>query len=649
MKYYVGAAYYPELWNMSEVEKDIERCKRLNINTLRIGEFAWSKMEPQEGVYDFEWLERVMNQLHENGIYTVLCTPTCTPPRWLFNKYPEVIRVLDDGKKTPIFSRCHPCKSSVVMRKKNREIVTEMAKRFGKHPGVIGWQIDNEFFPYDGGCYCETCRRGFQDSLKEKFKTIENLNRSWGMYRWSLNYESFDDIDPPSLQKHVAWKHPSLQAAWWRYQCDLIVSYSDEQAEILHSYTDTPVGTDMMPNNRLPYYQLTKKLDVVQFNHYGTVTHLYNDDFYYDFLRPIKKRPFWVTETQVGWNGSEFAESGYRPMGNCYVNTWLPIALGAEMNLYWLYRAHPSGHELAHGALLNTAGRPYRVSEEVTRAADDFGKLEFVLKNTRINSKIAIHYSSLADVNFQYAPIIKNFNYKAELVERFHRAFKHYNVDVIETEHDLDAYKVLLSPFLSHIDEATEKRIKNWVEAGGTWIVGPMTDIMTESGSKYTDAPFSFLEEYAGVYTQYQKPIANDVFKAKWKNGESVEINDYYDAFIPTDSHSLIDYDGGEFGGYSVVTEKKVGKGHVILLGSVPSHDVLRRLSRLNPIAEASDNLRLVERSGEENVLIALEQKNQEGYLILDGVYFDYLNERDVRGRISIKPHEVLVLKRKNY
>lgn len=286
MKYYVGAAYYPELWNAAEVEKDIERCKQLNINTLRIGEFAWSKMEPQEGVYDFEWLETVLDQLHANGIHTVLCTPTCTPPRWLFNKYPEVIRVLDNGKKMSIFSRCHPCKSSVLMREKNRQIVTEMAKCFGKHPGVIGWQIDNEFFPYDGGCYCKTCRRGFQKILKEKFKTIDNLNQSWGMYRWSLNYESFEDIEPPSIQKNVDWKHPSLQAAWWRYQCDLIVSYTEEQAEILHKYTDTPVGTDMMPNNRLPYYQMTKNLDVVQFNHYGTVTHLYNDDFYYDFLRP---------------------------------------------------------------------------------------------------------------------------------------------------------------------------------------------------------------------------------------------------------------------------------------------------------------------------------------------------------------------------
>lgn len=643
---YIGAAYYPELWDVSEVDKDIERCKRLNINTLRVGEFAWSKMEPAEGKYDFDWLENVIEKLHSNGIYTVLCTPTCTPPRWLFNKYPEVIRVLEDGQRMPIFSRCHPCKSSTVMREKNRLIVEEMAKRFGKHPGIIGWQIDNEFLPYEGGCYCESCRRGFQESLKQKFNTIENLNKSWGMYRWSLNYESFDDIDSPTQQGGAFWKHPSLQAAWWQYQCDLITSYSDEQAEILHKYTDAPVGTDMMPNNRLPYYQLTRNLDVVQFNHYGSADRLYNDDFYYDFLRPIKERPFWVTETQVGWNGSECAECGYRPVGNCYVNTWLPIALGAQMNLYWLYRAHPNGHELAHGALLNTAGRPYRVSEEVTRAAKDFEKCEYVLENTKIKSSIAIHYSSLSEVTFQFAPIIKGLNYKYEMITRFHHAFKHYNVDVIDVEHGLDGYKVLLSPFVAHIDENTEKKIKAWVYAGGMWIVGPMSDIMTECGSKYTDAPFSFLEEYAGVYTQYQKPIPNEVFKAKWKNGETVEINDYYDAFVPTDSQSLIEYDGDEFGGYSVVTEKKIGNGRVIMLGSVPSHATLRKLTGLSAIAEASDNIRLVSREGVKEVIIALEQKNQEGYLVLDGKYFELLHGKSVEGRITVKAHEVLVLEK---
>ena len=643
---YIGAAYYPELWKENEVEKDVERCKAYGINALRIGEFAWSKMEPREGEYDFDWLERAVDKLYENGIYTVLCTPTCTPPRWLFNKYPDVVRVLSDGKRMPIASRCHPCKSSLTMRKKNSEIVTEMAKRFGSHKGVIGWQIDNELYAYDGGCYCEDCRRGFRKTMKEKYGDIDKLNESWGMYRWSLNYLSFDDIEPPPPLGTSEWKHPSLEAEWLRYQLNLIISYVKEQSDILHGYTKAPVGTDMMPSNKLSYYDMNENLDVVQFNHYGTANMLFWDDCFYDFLRPIKDRPFWVTETQVGWNGSEFAECGYRPIGNCYANTWLPISLGGEMNMYWLFRTHPNGHELAHGAVFNTAGRPYRVSEEVLKASRDMDKCQAFLEKGKIKSDIAIHYSSVCEQNFQFAPILKAFNYRVAVNEKFHAAFKHYNVDLIDTGHSLDSYKVVFSPFLATIDKTTEEKIKAWVENGGVWIAGPMSDIMTECISKYTDAPFSFLEEYAGVYTKYQKPIANDVFRAVWNDGEELGISACYDAFEAVDSESLAKYDGDEFGGYSVVTEKKVGKGKVIMLGSVLSHEGLRRLAGIAPIAEASGNIRLVERSGEENGIIALELRNEEGYITLDGEYTELLSGRVLNGKVSIAPYEVLVLKK---
>ncbi len=190
MKTYIGAAYYPELWDESEVDKDIQRCKELGINTLRIGEFAWSRMEPKEGKFDFEWLKRVVDKLYENGIYTIMCTPTCTPPRWLLNKYPEMRVVLPDLVRADVSSRCHICKTSTVAREKNAVIVTEMAKTFAGHKGIIGWQIDNEIFPYNEGCYCENCKAAFRKHLKNKYGRIENLNKKWGMARWSLGIVS---------------------------------------------------------------------------------------------------------------------------------------------------------------------------------------------------------------------------------------------------------------------------------------------------------------------------------------------------------------------------------------------------------------------------------------------------------------------------
>lgn len=644
---YIGAAYYPEMWEESELEKDVERCKSLGVNTLRVAEFAWGKMEPREGEFDFSWLERVVDKLYENGINTVMCTPSATPPRWLLNKYPETRMVMHDLIRADVSSRCHTCKTSAVMREKNRIIVTEMAKAFAGHKGIIGWQIDNEIFPYSNGCYCENCKAAFREWLKGKFGSIEALNQAWGMTRWSLCYDGFADIEPPYPNQ---WRHPSLRKAWHDFQCRQIKTYVDEQADILHSYGCQNVGTDMMAQNYLSYYDVNEKLDVVQFNHYNPAKDLPETAFSYDFLRSVKDKPFWVTETQVGWNGSEYAECGYRPVGNCYANTWLPVAKGAEMNLYWLFRTHPNGHELAHGALYSSAGRQYHVSEEVKRASEDFVKCKAFLTETKIKSKIALHYSSTAMNCFEAAPLIKNFDYRATLVKNYYSAFRHYNIDVIDTPHSLKGYEAVISPFLAYIDEDLKNRVVEWVKAGGTWIVGPMSDIMDRNVSKYTTAPYSFLEEFAGVYTKYQKPVANDVFKARWRDGEECKISLCYDAyeFDENDPNilSLARYEGDEFDGLSVVTQRKVGKGRVILVGSVLAPGDILRLVNRAPIAEASENVILTERTGRQNGIIAVETENRKGFIVLDGEYTELLTGKKLKGKMEITPYQTLVMRK---
>ena len=644
---FLGAAYYPEMWDESEAEQDIARCRQLGVNTLRVGEFAWGKMEPREGEFCFDWLKNVVDKLYAAGIYTVMCTPTATPPRWLLNRYPETRMVMHDLIRADVSSRCHTCKTSPLMREKNRIIVTKMAEAFADHPGIVGWQIDNEIYPYSEGCYCEKCKAAFRVRLKEKFGCIERLNEAWGMTRWSLSYDSFDDVEPPYPQQ---WRHPSLRKAWHDFQCAQIKSYIDEQADILHRFGCKNVGTDMMAQNYLGYYALNEKLDVVQFNHYNPAKDLPDTAFSYDFLRCVKDKPFWVMETQVGWNGSEYAECGYRPMGNCYANTWLPIARGGEMNLYWLFRTHPDGHELAHGALFSSAGRAYRVSEEVKRAAQDLAKCSDFLTQTKIESRIALHYSNTAAENFMCAPILKGMDYRKFVLEHFYAAFRHYNVDVIDTPHSLNGYEVLLSPFLATVDENDLKeRVIDWVKAGGTWIVGPMSDIMDENVRKYTDAPYRFLEELAGVYTKYQKPVANDVFKARWSDGMPCGIGICYDAYeVKEGTKSLADYDGDEFGGLSVVAERRVGQGRVILVGSVICPEDLLRLVGKKTIAEASRNIILTARTGKENGIIAVETENREGYVVLDGEYFDLLTEKTYKDKIEMVPYSVAVLQKKS-
>ena len=642
-KLYLGAAYYPELWEEDEIEKDIARMKEAGLNCVRVAEFAWGKMEPKEGDHRLGWLKDVVKKLHENGIDTVLCTPTATPPRWLLTKYPETRMVMHDLIRADVSSRCHTCKTSPVMREKNRLIVTKMAEAFANDPAVIGWQLDNEIYPYNEGCFCEHCKAAFRVWLKEKFGSIEDLNKAWGMARWSLSYDSFEDVEPPYPRQ---WRHPSLRKAWREFQYAQVKSYIEEQADILHQFGFTNIGTNMMQHNSMSYNKLNEKLDVVQYNHYEGAPALADTAFGFDFVRCVKDKPFWVMETQVGWNGSEYAEGGYRPAGECYANTMLPFARGAQMNLYWLLRTHPNGHEMAHGALYSPAGRAYKVTEEVQRAAADLRKCKEFLENSCIRSEIALHYSSTALNDFESAPLVKGFNYRTELLTKYYAAFRHYNVDVIDTQHGLEGYQVLLSPFLATADEnGLKERVIKWVEDGGTWIVGPMTDIMDENVRRYTRSVFAFLEEFAGVRVKYQRPIGNEVFRANWESDGECGISMWYDAFECREgTKSLAHYTVGEFAPYSVVTERKVGKGRVIMVGSVLSHGDILRLVDLPPIPEASENVTLTQRTGEENGVIAVETAGTSGRLFLNGEYEDILTERLLSGNIELAPYEVLML-----
>ena len=642
-KIWLGAAYYPEAWDEATMHDDVAKMREVGVNCVRIGEFAWSTMEPSEGVFDFSLFRKAMDALHAAGIAVILCTPSVTPPKWLTDTYEETLTMRDTGVRKHFGGRCHPCKSSTVMREKNRIIVTKMCEALAGHPSVIGWQIDNEIYPYDNGCFCPICRKNFTEWLKAKYKDIKVLNKQWGSARWSLEYRSFEDIEPPMSD---TWTHPSLKVEWLRFHSDVIADYVNEQAEIIRKFSSAPIGTDMMPLMEQNYYDTNANLDLVQFNHYEPYNRLEHPSFWFDFLRPIKPVPFWNTETQAGWNGSEFSEYGHRPKGNCYINTWLPVAKGGEMNLYWLWRAHYAGHELAHGSVLSSCGRFYYIADEIKQAAEDFEKVAPLLQANRIQSKIAMHYSATAWLNFKFAPLTKGMNYIEFLMENFHTPLRHHNVDLIDTPHSLDGYELLISPYLSCVDEhGLKERVLQWVKKGGTWVVGPMSDVMADNASKYTNAPYSFLEELAGVYTAFQLPIPNEVIKAKWADGSDMEISQTFDGYECRGAKSLAVYANDHPKGLSAVTINKVGKGRVILLGTMLSPKDFRRLIEKElgfaPIAKASHNVELIERG---RLLLAVELQNEKGSVKLRGKYKDVLTGELCEKETAIHPYSVRVL-----
>ncbi|MBN1341253.1 MAG: beta-galactosidase [Phycisphaerae bacterium] len=651
---YLGAAYYPEDWPPEQVDADMRLMLDAGLNVARVGEFAWSRMEPREGRYDFDWLHRVVRKLGEAGIATIMCTPTCTPPIWLAARYPEILAVDDQGRQAQHGARRHVCPNSPVYRGHCARIAERLGAEFGKDENVIGWQIDNEVYLWQGlGCYCDVCMTTFREVLRERYGDIEALNAAWGTHLWSQTYESLAHLPPP---RSDTWHHPSLLTAWITFQGDSQVEYVKHQAQILHRLVSQPVGTDMMPVLGVNYHGMHRALDLVQYNHYDAMGTLWRQVFWMDMVRSVKDAPFWNTETATCWNGSTTA-NGYKEPGFCRANSWLPIALGGEANLYWLWRAHWSGQELMHGSVVSSCGRPLHIFDEVKEISAGFKAAGEFLTGTRPTPPgLAVHCSGLASAIFRFQPMTQGFDYVEGLIHRVHRPLMnaHLRADVIDPAKPLDAYRVVFSPFLPALDEGDlRRRLRAWIEAGGTWIVGPLSDNRTLDATKYTHAPFGCLEDWAGVRCVYQIPGDPREFSLRWSDGRASTGSIWYDGFEPGQAEVLATYTDGPFESLAAATENKLGDGRIVVLGTLPVADHLESLMLaltarvgIALAAEASENVLVVPRRGDAGEgAVVVELENESGTVTLGGAMTDLLTGTQHVGQVEVSPYQVMVLR----
>lgn len=451
---YLGAAYYPEDWPLAQIDEDIALMQQAECNVMRVGEFAWSRMEPEEGHYDFDWLHLVVEKLGQAGIGVIMCTPTCTPPQWLADRYPEIL-FERQGKRMKHGGRRHACPTSPVYREHCARIVSKMAEEFGQDERIIGWQIDNEVSspsPEGRACTCPACTQKFQENMSEKFGTIDALNAAWGTDLWSQTYTSFSTLPVSDID---IWHHLSLLTAWEEFISDAYVDFCGAQADILHQLTKHAIGTDMMPYLGVDYGDMHRKLDLVQFNHYNGMENLWEVGFWYDMIRPLKTAPFWNTETATCWNGAG-AANGYKEPGFCVVNSWLPIAFGGEANLYWLWRQHWSGQELMHGAVVSSQGRPLHIIGEVQEIARGFAASAEFLNGTRpVSNGLGLHFSHKAHWIFAYQQMVSGLNYLGKMTYEIYHPLAQAQLrpDVLQPHVDLSPYKVIFSPLLPTLEE----------------------------------------------------------------------------------------------------------------------------------------------------------------------------------------------------
>ena len=646
-----GAAYYPEDWPESQRPDDIAMMKKAGMNVMRFGEFAWHNMEPRPGEFDFGWLHRVVDDLAANGIKSILGTPTATPPRWFLLQYPDAAVLEWDGQRSKHGGRRHCCSNNPDYQRHSAAIVEAMAKEFGTDPNVIGWQLDNEIYSW-GNCDCDHCRDGFHRYLKEKYGTIEEVNKQWNLNIFSQAYADFDEIQTPTR----SWQNPHIRLEWNQFHYQSDVAFIHSHVDILRQYTKASISTDMMPLNGMSYQDMTAPLDVIQFNHYNTVDDLPMLPLWFDHIRSFGK-PFWNTETATGWNGSTDISQVAKPVGFCRVNSWLPVALGGEANLYWLWRQHWAGHELMHGSVIYANGRPLPMFDEVQQISREFDVARDFLRDTQVDTRFAMHHAGLSWRIFEMQPMITGFRYQERLQQDFYLPVTRMGLrpDMIDTGKDLSGYQVLFSALTPSLEEGDlPQRIEEWVRAGGHWIVGPMTDIRNAIGAHYTDRAMGMVEAMTGCQLIASIPDSGNVVKSKWADGEPMSARFWQQVYTPAQNGQiLVSVTEGYASliGSALVQKIPCGKGCVWLLGTIPNEKDLQKLLKLVcaeagvPVPKMSGTLAVIPRAGENRRgLILMEIGNGPASYELEEPMTDLLTGNTYENTVELKPYDLLIL-----
>lgn len=650
----LGTAYYPEDWDEAEQDRDIAMMQKAGIKIARMAEFSWAKTEPREGEFHFEWLHRVIDKLWAAGIYTMLGTPTATPPNWVEELDPDMMMLDESSRRYTHGGRRHNCSNNPTYRKYSARIVERMAKEFGADKRVVAWQLDNEIYTYDSNCYCEHCRREFAKYLERKYKTVENLNKRWNLNLFSQWYDSFEQVPMP---RGYVWHNPHLRYEWRCFMGESHTGFIAMQAEILHRFTEAPVGTDMMQAYGVPYEEIAKHVDMIQFNHYDDHTNQIKAAFWFDYLRGFKDIPFWVTETSTCWNGGTTTPNEYRPEGFCRANSWLPIVLGGGANMYWLWRQHWAGHELMHGAVLYSSGRPMHMFHEIQRTAEEFEKAEEFLSATRVKTDTAMIVSSKSRLLTECQHIAETGDSKGDGLLRFYRYVNESGIrtDVIPAGRDLSEYRLVFAPYLTTLEEDNlPVRLRKWVENGGVLVAGPLTDMRDEVGAKYTDRELGMLEDFTGAEMVYQIPDHSGLTLCEWADGAEYKALHYLQLFdIPKDAEPLVTVKSGfsSLIGKTLIFKKKIGRGAVLMIGALPDDGSAERLMNeaiaLSGISvfKTEGDVVAARREGDSRKGIAVQEiSGKSGKIYIEGTATDILTGEKCSGDTRLEPFGTRIL-----
>ena len=661
-----GGDYNPDQWldRPDILEEDIKMMKKAGVNTATVGVFSWSALEPQEGNFQFGWLHDIMDKLYENGIYTVLATPTGARPAWMDEKYPSVLRVEKDGRRNHHSGRHNHCMSSLEYRALVEKMDTKLAQEFGSHPGLILWHISNEL---GGECYCDSCKKRFQEYLREKYhNNIEELNKQWWTSFWSRRFDSFEQIEPP----YDNGEHSilGLNLDWKRFNSWNMKDYLAFERRILKKYTpQVPATANFMKLfEQLDYVDLAKEIDIISWDGYPSWNNDYETpadtaaelSFDHAVMRSLKKdKPFMLMESTpslVNWHSVNKLK---RP-GILRASSIQTIGCGSDTVQYFQWRKGRGAAEQFHGAVVDHLGRDdTRVFKEVSEVGELLKKLAPVT-GSRVASKAAVlfDWSNRWAIKDMQGMAHDTKNYEKE-VRKFYNIHlkKGINADIVFPLEDLSSYSLVVLPMYYAVSKEAGAWLKEYVKNGGTVVATYLTAYVNENTLAYLGGfPGAGLGEVFGLYAEELDTLyPTDSNSVLMKDGNKALVKDYCELIKLTGAEVLGTYESDFYAGMPAVTVHSYGNGKAYYIGTrMEEEDLIKFFTQIWSECgikekELPEGVEYLTRTAEDgstfdfyvnyNAMPVTVQLSKDGTNLLNG--------EAVSGKVEILPFNAVVVK----
>ncbi|MCM1064680.1 MAG: beta-galactosidase [Eubacterium sp.] len=670
----LGVCYYPEHWPKSLWAEDLERMLAAGLTTVRIAEFAWNLIEPEEGRFTYEFFDGFLELAREKEMQVIFCTPTATPPAWLTDRYPEVLNADREGNLICHGSRRHYNYNSPVYQEFCRRIVEKSASHYGQHPAIVGWQLDNEFNCENDEFYSESDTDAFRVFLQEKYGTLEALNEAWGTLFWNQTYTDWTQVYVPR-KTNTGAVNPHLQLDYYRFISDSVCRFAGQQAEIIRKYckADDFITTNGIFGN-IDYQRMGREsLDVLMYDSYPNFAYCLDDYREEDLMKDRKwsrnltevravSPNFGIMEQQSGANGWNTRMEAPMPRpGQLTLWTFQSIAHGADFVSYFRWRTCNFGTEMYWHGILDYSGRENRRLREVTEVSHKINAIQEVA-GTVYSAKVGIlkDYDNVWDCQVdRWHERVDRVSRKSlfTALQRAHVPFDHVYFERGLKLEDLKRYDVLFYPHASILTEERMALLEQYVAEGGKLVMGCRTGYKEINGKCVTNALPGLAARLTGTDIPEYSFVAPDDGKvtAEW-DGEKMEAAVFNDLLAPAGENAevLAVYADSYYAGTPALIRNHFGKGEAYYFGGAFALDAaelfIKKLGIGEPYGEileipAGCELAVRERDGAQ-YLFVLNYEKDPAEVLLKTELQELLSGENCCGTQTLEPYGVRVYKR---